>query len=106
MKYEPTKVDGSVSLVVVVITDVTDQKPAQEELLWKTAFLEAQVNSALDGILVVDSQGKRILQNQRLIELFQVPKQIAEDTDDARLLQHVTGQVKDPQQFLERVEHL
>ena len=104
VKYEPTKVGGSVSLVVVVITDVTDQKPAQEELLWKTAFLEAQVNSALDGILVVDNHGKKILQNQRLIELFQVPKQAAEEIDDARLLQHVTGQTKDPKQFRERVE--
>jgi transcriptional regulator with PAS, ATPase and Fis domain len=39
----------------------------QEELNWKTAFLEAQVNSTLDGIIVVDPQGRKILQNQRAL---------------------------------------
>ena len=38
-----------------------------QELLGKTAFFEAQVNSALDGILVVDKDGKKILQNQRMV---------------------------------------
>ena len=106
VKYEPTKIDGLVSLVIVVITDISDQRRAQEELLWKTAFLEAQVNSALDAILVVDSQGKKILQNQRLIELFQVPEQIAQAHDDTALLEHVTSQMKNPKEFLERVKQL
>ncbi len=76
------------------------------ELRWKTAFLEAQLNSSPDGILVVDSQQKRIFQNQRLIELFHIPKPIAEDDDDVKLLRHITSQVKTPEPFLERVNHL
>jgi len=86
--------------------DITEQKRAQAELIWKTAFLEAQVDSALDGILVVDDRAKRILQNQRLIELFNIPDDIARDDDDAKLVRHVTNQVKDPQQFVERVDYL
>jgi PAS domain S-box-containing protein len=87
-------------------TEIAERKRAEGELRWKTAFLEAQVNSSPDGILVVDTKKKRIQQNQRLMELFQVPKEIAEDDGDAKLLQHVTGQMKNPKQFLERVEHL
>jgi PAS domain S-box-containing protein len=97
---------GEVTHFIAIKQDITNKKQAEEELRWKTAFLEAQVNSSPDGILVVDSQHKRIQQNQRLMQLFQVPQEIAEDDDDATLLRHVTGQMKNPGQFLARVEHL
>ena len=42
---------------------VIELKRAKAELEWNTAFLEAQVNSSIDGILVVDAAGKKILQN-------------------------------------------
>ena len=53
------------------------------ELLWKTAFLEAQLNSSIDGILVVDQQGKKAIQNQRVADLFKIPPAIADGNDDA-----------------------
>ncbi|HEY4414460.1 MAG TPA: response regulator [Verrucomicrobiae bacterium] len=83
-----------------------ERNRAQKELVWKTAFLEAQVDSALDAILVVDEHTKRILQNQRLFDLFKVPDYIACDDDDAKLLQHVVRQMRNPKQFSERVAHL
>ena len=79
---------------------------AKEELKWKTAFLEAQMNTSPDGILVVDLAGKRIFQNQRLFELFKIPEHLTHDADDAKMLRHVAGQMKDPEQFVERVQHL
>ncbi|HTB83057.1 MAG TPA: PAS domain S-box protein [Candidatus Sulfotelmatobacter sp.] len=106
VKYEPMKADGPVTMVVVVITDITDQKRAQEELIWKTTFLEAQVDSALDAILVVNNRAKVILKNQRLAQLFKIPDDIARDDDDNKMLQYVTSQVKDPKQFRERVQYL
>jgi len=36
----------------------------------RRAFLEAQVNSSIDGILVVDQEGKQALQNQRFVDLL------------------------------------
>ena len=83
-----------------------ERKRVQAELLWKTTFLEAQLDSAIDGILVVDEHAKRILQNRRLFQIFKVPDAIANDDDDAKLLQHVTRQTKRPEQFRERVAHL
>src|SRR6185295_12513558 len=59
-----------------------------------------------DGILVVDDENRRILQNQQLIDLFHVPEEIAKNSDDAPLLQHVIGQIKNPETFLERVKYL
>ena len=89
-----------------IIRDITERKRIEKELGWKTAFLEAQVNSSPDGILVVDNQDRRIQQNLQLIGLFHVPKEIADDIDDAPLLRHVTRQMKNPEQFLERVKYL
>ncbi len=89
-----------------IARDITLSKQAKLELMWKTAFLEAQVDSALDGILVVDDRTKRILQNRKLFQLFKVPEAIARDDDDDKLLQHVLGRVKAPEKFSERVAQL
>jgi len=43
VKYEPTKVNGSVSLVVVVITDITEQKQAEEKIHQLNSELEERV---------------------------------------------------------------
>jgi PAS domain S-box-containing protein len=97
---------GDRTLRMTAIRDITERKHAQAEALWKTAFLEAQVDSALDGILVVDDHAKRILQNRRLFELFKVPDHISKGDDDSKLLQFVTNQTRNPAQFGERVAYL
>jgi PAS domain S-box-containing protein len=88
------------------IIDITQRKLAEEELVWKTAFLEAQVEASIDGILVVDDKGKKILVNANFIDLMKVPQHIRDDTDDKPMLQHVTSLVKHPEQFLEKVIYL
>ena len=87
-------------------TDITTRRQTEEALHLKSAFLEAQVNAALDGILVIDAHQKRLLINERMIELFKVPPHILADQDDAKLLQHVTSLTKHPKQFLEKVMYL
>ncbi len=83
-----------------------ERAKAEEELRWKTAFLEAQVNSTLDGILVVDQQGRKILQNQRTVDIFKIPQHIADDKDDREQLQWVTDMTVNPEAFIDRVLHL
>ena len=73
------------------------------ELRWKTAFLEAQVTSSIEGILVVDNQGKKLIQNQRVIDLWKIPPHIVEDDDDAKQVQFVMGRTKNPEQFAQQV---
>ena len=85
---------------------VSQLKSAKEELREKTMFLEAQANSSIDGILVVDQQGKKILQNQRMAHLLKIPQHIADDKDDDKQLHWVTETAKNPAQFLEKVVYL
>jgi len=81
-----------------------ERRQAEEELRWRTAFFEAQVDSALDGILVVDSQGRKILQNQRMLELWEIPPHVAENKDGTMQIQYVAEQTKNPRQFAEKVQ--
>ncbi|MGN6553188.1 MAG: PAS domain S-box protein, partial [Verrucomicrobiota bacterium] len=83
-----------------------ERKRSEEELRWKTALLEAQVHSSLDGLLVVDNQGKIILRNQRIAEMWNIPHNLKEIPDDARQLQFVMNQTRRPKQFVEKVAYL
>jgi PAS domain S-box-containing protein len=89
-----------------IVTDITGRKQAEEELNGKTALLEAQVNSSLDGILVIDQQGNKSLQNRRFVDLLKIPPHIADEKTDENRLQWVTDMTKDPEQFAEKVRYL
>lgn len=86
--------------------DITDRKSADGELVWTTAFLKSQVEATIDGILVVDANGKKILSNQNLLDMWKVPQHVRDDKDDTSLLQYVTSIIKCPEQFLEKVTYL
>jgi PAS domain S-box-containing protein len=92
--------------VVAIYEDVTEKKQAEELLRQKTALLEAQVNSVSDGIIIVDSTGKKILQNRRTVELWKIPPDIANDSNDETQVRHVMHMTKDPEHFVEIVKHL
>jgi len=82
------------------------RRQAENQLIWKTALLEAQVDSSIDGILVVDDQGKKILQNQRLNELWKIPLEVAGNTDDSVQARFVSDRTKSPRQFAAEIAHL
>ncbi len=88
------------------IQDITKRKRGEEELQWKTAFLEAQVNCSSDGILVVDKEGRKILQNQRLNELWEIPQPVADDPDHQKQMQWIASRVKNPASFAEKIASL
>jgi len=84
---------------------MTESKTAQE-LHWTLAFLEALADSYVDGLLVVDLQGRRLLQNPLMSTLWKIPHFIAEDPDYQKQLQYVATRTRNPQQFLEKVTYL
>ncbi len=97
---------GTVTHYVAIQRDITRRKKAEEELRTKTTFLQAIVETAPDGILVVDNQERKILQNQRLVDLWRIPAEIAEDKEDARQIAFVASQTRNPAQFTARISYL
>jgi PAS domain S-box-containing protein len=86
--------------------EITERQQAQETLREKTAFLEAQVEACIDGILIVDDRGQRVLTSRRFIEMMKVPAGIVDVNDDGAMLQYVAGRTKSPEKFTEQVRYL
>jgi signal transduction histidine kinase/CheY-like chemotaxis protein/integral membrane sensor domain MASE1 len=85
---------------------VSERKRSEADLQSKTAFLEAQANSTIDGILVVDDRGQRLMQNQRLVELLRIPPEILADKSDRRMLAYVVTLIKHTESYLAKIHHL
>jgi signal transduction histidine kinase len=86
--------------------DIETRQQVEAELRSKTAILEAQVDSSIDGILVVDQRGVRILQNQRMNDQFHLPLQETDAAESARQVQQAASLTKTPAEFLARLDFL
>jgi signal transduction histidine kinase len=83
-----------------------DREKKEEELRWRTAFLEALVESNMDSVLVIDSNGKKILHNQKLIDMFNIPPSVVEDSEFAHQIEFVLPLIKNSNEFASMVKHL
>jgi PAS domain S-box-containing protein len=92
--------------IISLTRDITDRKRAEEVLLEKTILLEAQSETSIDGILAVDNDGHTILLNKRFGELWKIPQHILDIKDDAKMLECVSIQLKDPVEFGHKVAYL
>lgn len=91
---------------ILIATDISDRQKIEESLHEKNALFEAQVESSLSGILMTSSDGKRIIQNQRLNEMWNIPQAIAVAPDLKTQLYYIAAQTKSPEDFLGRVAWL
>jgi PAS domain S-box-containing protein len=101
-----TRLENGIPYADGILSDITRRKRAQAELQSKTALLEAQANSTIDGMLVVDGRGQRVMQNQRLAELFHIPPEMLADKNDRNMLRYVVTLLKDSKSFMESVDYL
>jgi signal transduction histidine kinase len=86
--------------------EVAEHKQAVEELRGKTAFFEALAISSFDGILVIDQHQNTALQNQRFIDLFRIPREMADQKSDEARLKWVTDMIMNPERFIQEVHYL
>src|SRR5580693_362533 len=84
---------------VAVFDNITERKQAEEALLFKTALLEAQAETTLDGILAVDESDHIVLANKQFGLHFGMPKEMLSTQDDLIVLEHVRDQVEAPDAF-------
>jgi PAS domain S-box-containing protein len=91
---------------VAIERDITEEKNNAEQLLWKSALLESQLESSIDGILIVDNSGQQVVQNRRMTTLWHIPPKLAETKDQVLQLEFVKNRAKDPAAFIAKVNHL
>ncbi|MEK6371372.1 MAG: EAL domain-containing protein [Acidobacteriota bacterium] len=69
-------------------------------------ILKAQQEATIDGILVVDSEGKILSYNRRFLEIWEIPPEVAATADDNELLGYAAERVDDWESFIELVNYL
>jgi PAS domain S-box-containing protein len=99
---EAGKVRGAVGAFI----DITERKHAETELLWKSAFMEAQSNATGDGILVVNGDAEKIFCDEPFLKMWKIPQHIANEKSDALQLEYVASLTKDSDKFWKKVLYL
>jgi len=83
------------------------RRPITRQSLRTTlAILKAQQEATIDGILVVDANGRILSYNRRFLEIWHIPESVAADADDNELLGYAADLVEDWDSFIEQVNYL
>jgi len=83
-----------------------ERKRSEEELRESEIKLNVILQSTVDGILAVDSNGKVIKTNKRFAELWRIPQAIIDSGDDNTLIGFVLDQLTYPDEFTSKVQQL
>jgi diguanylate cyclase (GGDEF)-like protein/PAS domain S-box-containing protein len=101
-----TNREGHFAGVFGIARDISERKAVEQEILFKNTLLEAQAETTIDGIMAADEANKVILSNRQFAIMWDVPPMLLHTGNDNLLLQYVTNQIENPEQFLERVKYL
>jgi PAS domain S-box-containing protein len=78
----------------LIYQDVTDMRQAERALVFKSALLEAQAETSVDGILVLDVANRVILTNQRFRTMWSLPDDLVQQQDGMAVLRYVESRSK------------
>jgi PAS domain-containing protein len=95
--------DRTIKGVIGVALDITRQKRSERELQKSFSLLRATLDSAAEGILVVDERGKISNFNESFVQMWHVPEEIAAARDEDRLLAFLLESVEDSGDFAKKV---
>lgn len=97
---------GQPASKVIVLRDITSRKQAEERLEGSLSLLRATLESTADGILVVHNGGKTVGCNSKFLNMWGLPESVAMSGRDVQREKLVLKQLKDPENFLKRLEQL
>jgi PAS domain S-box-containing protein len=104
---------GNLVRLIGVCQDITEQKEAEEKTyeaidLWKkmSSLQKATIESTADGILVVDINGKVVDFNERLLEIWGVPRTLVENKSYQESLAAVFHLLEDPEECQKRLAEI
>jgi len=80
--------------------------PAEADHPKSLSLLRATLESTTDGVLVVDNLGKITTYNQNFVEMWRIPPRVLASRNDEDAQQFVLDQLKDPDQFRQKVKEL
>ena len=97
--------EGTASMIAAV-RDTSHRPESDDSLREATSLLSATLESTADGILVVSSEGEIAGVNNQFLTMWGIPREMLATGDDEAVIGFVLDQLRDPDQFLEKVEAL
>lgn len=105
--YAPVKNSkGKIIGVTDFVIDITKSQTIENEVERSHALLQTTIDSSSNGILVVDSNGKAVLYNEKFLEMMDVDPALFKEDHYASRLAEVLTKLKDADSFLEKVKYL
>jgi diguanylate cyclase (GGDEF)-like protein/PAS domain S-box-containing protein len=92
--------------IIHIVRDITERKQIENDLKLTNTIVTTQQETSPDGILVVNEKGEMTSFNQRFIEIWGIPADIAESRSDEGALHFVMDKIIDPDGFLTLVNYL
>ncbi len=86
--------------------DITGQRLAEEQAVRDSSHHRATLESTADGLLVVDQFGRMLSHNQRFLDMWRIPAEVAATGLDSESLAWVLPQLTESDGFLARVWQL
>jgi PAS domain S-box-containing protein len=84
-----------------------EHKSTCTNLEQSNSVLKATLESVVDGVLVVDCQGKITTFNQNFVSLLKIPKELLSISNDSRiLLKYIQDQLEDSDDFSKKIEDI
>ncbi len=93
-------------IIVVNYRNVTQRKQAEKELAQSYSLLVATLEATADGILVADTTGKIQGYNQKLLEMWEIPADVAASLDDFEIRSHMLNLAKDSEDAISKIKKL
>ena len=97
---------GEIYKFISIRTDITENKKLAEDAKQANSRLQSTLDAALEGVLAVDFDGNIVEYNRRFCEIWDLPYQQMREMSDEKAIGLALKQLKDPQQFVSRVEQL
>ena len=91
------------------LNDVAERRKRQrfeQELEERAAIVAAERSVAPNGVLVVDRRGEIVSLNQRFIDMWEIPAEVAASPSNRRLLDVMLGKLNEPQSHIDTIRRL
>lgn len=98
--------EGELQRIVGIATDITDRKEREEKLAYQKALLEAQAETTIDGLVVIDSDSIIRYHNSRVLDLFEIPEDAVAEQSSKATFGLICDQLANPDAFLEEIIYL
>ena len=97
---------GSLIAFEGMMFDITERKQAEDQFNFVNTLFVTAVEKSPNGFLVVGADRRILTWNQKFLDMWKIPAEVAKTKLDEDLLQAVGKNLKDPKQFRATLERL